>query len=329
MAADVDTVKRALELLVNLGQVLLQEAQHDAAASLETFVPRKISTLFGLITAGLDFYRSLGVKKRSEAEAFGRSFIMGMAPPCVDASSSYCFCSHAEVREQVEELLQLESEWDSFLQGVDRDLHTTDRQLSGVKSPDNHVAELEAREADLEARSLRVLVVSFGVAEGARLWLQQTGCNFDMMLDPEREVYRSFGLGSSYAKVMKFGYLLQVSEYRAVDMDMPDIPPRLLEDLYQMGGDFLLDEAGLVILSHPSKEPHGPADGGGHPAGGGRGRVLVRLRVGTSVRVLEAVRPGTQSRVNTSLTPQSESSSSSHVNDVTSRSHDIMKRRGR
>ena len=43
-------------------------------------------------------------------------------------------------------------------------------------------------QADLEARSLRVLVVSFGVSEGARLWLQQTGCNFDMMLDPERKV---------------------------------------------------------------------------------------------------------------------------------------------
>lgn len=117
------------------------------------------------------------------------------------------------------------------------------------------MAELEASQADLEARSVRVLVVSFGGVEGAQVWREQTGCTFDMLLDPQRKVYRSFGLGSSYAKVMKFGCLLQYSEYGAVDRDFPDVPPRLLEDIYQMGGDFLLDEAGKVLLCHPSKIP--------------------------------------------------------------------------
>lgn len=48
------------------------------------------------------------------------------------------------------------------------------------------------------------------------------------------QVYRSFGLGSSYAQVMKFGCLLQYGEYGAVDRDFPDVPPRLLEDIYQV-----------------------------------------------------------------------------------------------
>ena len=48
------------------------------------------------------------------------------------------------------------------------------------------------------------------------------------------QVYRSFGLGSSYAKVMRFGCLLKYSEYRAVDRDFPDVPPHLLEDIYQV-----------------------------------------------------------------------------------------------
>lgn len=117
------------------------------------------------------------------------------------------------------------------------------------------MAELEAGQAGLEARSVRVLVVSFGGVEGAQVWLEQTGCTFDMLLDPQRKVYRSFGLGSSYAKVMSFGCLLLYSEYGAVDRDFPDVPPHLLEDIYQMGGDFLLDEAGKVLLSHPSKNP--------------------------------------------------------------------------
>lgn len=102
---------------------------------------------------------------------------------------------------------------------------------------------------------MRVLVVSFGGVAGARLWLQQTGCTFDMLLDPQRKVYRSFGLGSSYTKVMRFGCLLQYGEYGAVDRDFPDVPPHLLEDIYQMGGDFLLDEAGNVLLSHRPKNP--------------------------------------------------------------------------
>lgn len=47
-------------------------------------------------------------------------------------------------------------------------------------------------------------------------------------------MYRSFGLGSSYAKVMKFGCLLQYSDYVVANIDFPDFPHRLLEDSYQV-----------------------------------------------------------------------------------------------
>lgn len=117
------------------------------------------------------------------------------------------------------------------------------------------MAELEANKALFEARSVQVFIVSFGGVEGAQLWLEQTGCSFQMLLDPQRKIYRSFGLGSSYSRVMRFGCLLQYSEYGAVDRDFPDIPPRLLEDIYQMGGDFLIDDTGKVLLSHPCKTP--------------------------------------------------------------------------
>lgn len=41
----------------------------------------------------------------------------------------------------------------------------------------------------LAARSLQVLVVSFGSLEGAQIWLEQTGCAFNMVLDPEKKVH--------------------------------------------------------------------------------------------------------------------------------------------
>lgn len=60
------------------------------------------------------------------------------------------------------------------------------------------------------------------------------------------QIYRSFGLGSSYAKVMKFGCLLQYSEYGAAGRDFPDVPHHLLEDIYQVQID---DAAHTATLS--------------------------------------------------------------------------------
>ncbi|KAM8725203.1 selenoprotein L [Acanthopagrus schlegelii] len=112
MAEDVtvseETLTSSLSLLVNLGKVLLEKAKQEAAESLEKFVPYKITTLYGLMTAGAQLFKSLGVKKKSEAEAVWQKFY-----------------HRAAVREQVDELLQLESDWDSFLVSVDEGLQTT------------------------------------------------------------------------------------------------------------------------------------------------------------------------------------------------------------
>lgn len=117
------------------------------------------------------------------------------------------------------------------------------------------MAELQASKADLEAQSVQVLVVAFGSFEGAQFWLEQTGCIFNMVLDGQRKVYRTFGLGSFYSKVMKFDVLLSYSEYGAKGRDFPEVPANLKEDIYQLGGDFMLNEAGKVLLYYPSKNP--------------------------------------------------------------------------
>ncbi|CAL8314500.1 unnamed protein product [Lota lota] len=68
-------------------------------------------------------------------------------------------------------------------------------------------------------------------------------------------MYRAFGLSSSYAKVLKFDFLLQMAEYKIAGREHPDVPHRLLGDIYQTGGDFVLDQEGKVRLSHPSQHP--------------------------------------------------------------------------
>lgn len=117
------------------------------------------------------------------------------------------------------------------------------------------MAHLQANQSILEAQSVRVLVVSFGNLEGSRLWLEVTGCIFSIVLDQQRTIYKNFGLGSSYSSVMKFDCLLTYSEYGAADRDLPDISAHLEEDIFQMGGDFMLDERGKVIFRHPCKNP--------------------------------------------------------------------------
>uniref|UniRef100_A0A669CIJ4 Uncharacterized protein n=3 Tax=Oreochromis niloticus TaxID=8128 RepID=A0A669CIJ4_ORENI len=154
MAEDVavseETLTDGLTLLVNMGKVLLQNAKEEAADSLENFVPHKITTLFGLITAGAKFYSSIEVKKKCEAEAVWQK--------------SY---HNAVVREQVQELQQLEKEWDSFLESVDKDLQTTDVQLSGGKMADS----LSPETLFTDGRSGKSVTLSQYLGQGQNLLL--------------------------------------------------------------------------------------------------------------------------------------------------------------
>lgn len=102
---------------------------------------------------------------------------------------------------------------------------------------------------------MRVLVVSYGSLEGATFWLEHTGYEFDMLLDAERAAYQAFGLGSSISKVMKFKLLLHYSEMLVMNRQLPDVPPQFIDDLFQMGGDFVLDQGGEVIYSYRCKSP--------------------------------------------------------------------------
>lgn len=121
-----DTLVRGLTMLVSLGRVLLHKAKDEAAE--EGFLPYKITTMFGLITAGTTFFRSLGVTKKSEAEEIWKK--------------SYHIKA---VKEQVDALLQLETEWDSFLESVDSGLQTSNVPLSPTRNLSPDIALLDAR----------------------------------------------------------------------------------------------------------------------------------------------------------------------------------------
>ncbi|KAG9347519.1 hypothetical protein JZ751_005087, partial [Albula glossodonta] len=146
---------------------------------------KAVGSLFGLSAAAASFFTSLSVKKRSEAEQLWKN--------------AY---HHSEVRDQVEDLLQLEAEWDAFLEHLDIHLQTSDVLLSRSPQARSLAGEMVLTDArsgesvnltkylgkgESLLLSVRVLVVSFGCQEGALNWLQSTGCKYDMLLDPQKK----------------------------------------------------------------------------------------------------------------------------------------------
>lgn len=98
------------------------------------------------------------------------------------------------------------------------------------------------------------MVVSFGVVEGADKWLEDTGCKFPMFLDPERKLYRNFGLHRSLAKVFSIDAISyqagELAKGRSLIMAFEGIE----DDPLQMGGNFSIHvKTKKMRLFYPSK----------------------------------------------------------------------------
>jgi hypothetical protein len=95
-----------------------------------------------------------------------------------------------------------------------------------------------------------VLVVSFSSrTEAARAWLEETCPSFTMLLDPERKVYRAYGLKSSWLRTVNpiagwdyLKLLLSGQRVRGIEADP-----------YQLGGDFIVDTKGVLRLAYRSR----------------------------------------------------------------------------
>ena len=94
-------------------------------------------------------------------------------------------------------------------------------------------------------------LLSFGQEWQAKRWLEETQSPFPLLLDPDRRVYRAYGLERSVAKAWHprmflyyFRLLLKGRKLRPIQ-----------GDTNQMGGDFIVDHGGIVRFAHPSEDP--------------------------------------------------------------------------
>jgi len=115
------------------------------------------------------------------------------------------------------------------------------------------VAQLRRHTAELSTLNAHLTVVSFGSALGAHAWLAETGAPFTLLLDPDRAAYRAYGLEHSLVRSwgpkvwLRYAQLLLAGrQWRGIQGDSG-----------QLGGDFIVDPAGIIRLAYRS---HDPAD---------------------------------------------------------------------
>jgi peroxiredoxin len=113
------------------------------------------------------------------------------------------------------------------------------------------VAQLRRFTDELAQLDAQVLLVSFGEERWARAWLQETGAPFPLLLDPERAVYRAYGLETSFVRVWSPKVMWHYTRRVLAGQKLQSIQG----DPHQLGGDFVVDAQGVIRLAHRSRDP--------------------------------------------------------------------------
>jgi len=114
------------------------------------------------------------------------------------------------------------------------------------------VAQLRREKEKLERAGLQVLLVSMGTPEEAEVFRIQFDLPFPIGCDPEKALYRAYGLkGRSISQI--FSPKLFLKGLKAVGQGhLPGLP---LGDPFQLPGAFIIDTNGHIRFRHHSRDP--------------------------------------------------------------------------
>lgn len=106
----------------------------------------------------------------------------------------------------------------------------------------------------MNGRGVRVAVVTFDADYFARQYVASTGLRWPLLVDAQRELYRGYGmLQASFWDI--WGPPSWLAAVKALRRGTR--PQRPGKDIYQRGGDVLIDPDGIIRLHHVGR---GPAD---------------------------------------------------------------------
>jgi len=111
---------------------------------------------------------------------------------------------------------------------------------------------LQQAAEQIQQLPLDVMAVTFQSAEVAGAYVEQTGWPWPMLVDTERSLYNAYsmhrgGLWAIWGPKSWWGFLKLILKGRRLR------PPA--GDVYQLGGDVLLDPSGSLRLHHVTRVP--------------------------------------------------------------------------
>jgi peroxiredoxin len=110
------------------------------------------------------------------------------------------------------------------------------------------------QEAEFSRRHVRIVIITFENDFFARQYVQETGLTWPLLIDGTRETYRDYGMLAA-----SFWDVWGPKSWRVYVQALLNgqKPHGATGDIYQRGGDVLIDPAGIVRLHHIGA---GPAD---------------------------------------------------------------------
>ena len=112
------------------------------------------------------------------------------------------------------------------------------------------MAQLCQQKDELDRLNVQVLVIGFGAVSPARRWLEQTCDDFPLLLDPEREVYRLYGLKESWLRSWNLRTIRLYIQLLTSGRKWRGIQGKS----NQLGGNFIVDSDGIIRLAYRSRE---------------------------------------------------------------------------
>lgn len=107
--------------------------------------------------------------------------------------------------------------------------------------------------SEFDRRGVAVAVVSFAEPSKLAHYQEQHGWPFTLLADPRRQAYRQFDLKRfSLFRVFSPATLKRYLQLICKGMKQQ---PYGGEDIFQSGGDFLVDRKGNLLFSHRSRDP--------------------------------------------------------------------------
>jgi hypothetical protein len=113
------------------------------------------------------------------------------------------------------------------------------------------VAQLCQHIEDLEELNAKVIIVTFGSLLGAQTWLKETCSPFSVLMDPQRDVYRAYGLERSLLRSWNLKTIWMYVKLLASGRQWRGIQG----DSSQLGGDFIIDSNRIISMVFRSHDP--------------------------------------------------------------------------